>query len=136
MVLKEFILTKVADLKPAILLKTTCCTSIIQTFCLIFRNTLLKENISVVASTIPYRSFFSNTTKWLSLTIKKYIRLLIKKIARKYKKNYNKMKLRLKLKFVNKKLCLTTCYGFFYKLYKFTCRTLRQLYSSIFVFPS
>ena len=57
--------------------------------------------------------FFSNTMKWLSLTIKKYIRLLIKKIARKYKKNYNKMKLKLKLKFVNKKLCLSTCYGFF-----------------------
>ena len=36
------------------------------------------------------------------------------------------MKLRLKLKFVNNKLCLGTRYGFFYKLYKFTCRSLRQ----------
>ena len=50
---------------------------------------------------------------------KKDIRLLIKKIARKQNKNYNKMKLRLKLKFVNNKLCLGTRYGFFYKLYKF-----------------
>ena len=58
---------------------------------------------------------------------KKDIRLLIKKIARKQNKNYNKMKLRLKLKFVvNNKLCLGTRYGFFYKLYKFTCRSLRQ----------
>ena len=36
------------------------------------------------------------------------------------------MKLRLKLKFVNNKLFLGTCYAFFYKLYKFTCRSLRQ----------
>ena len=31
-----------------------------------------------------------------------------------------------KLKFVNNKLCLGTRYGFFNKLYKFTCRSLRQ----------
>ena len=34
-VLKEFILTKVAVLQPAVLLKTTSSTSIIQGFCLI-----------------------------------------------------------------------------------------------------
>ena len=56
----------------------------------------------------------------------KDIRLLIKKIARKQNKNYNKMKLRLKLKFVNNKLCLGTRYDLFYKLYKFTHRSLRQ----------
>ena len=54
---------------------------------------------------------------------KKDIRLLIKKIARKQNKNYNKIKLRLKLKFVNNKLCLGTHYSFFYK---FTCPSLRQ----------
>ena len=57
---------------------------------------------------------------------KKDIRLLIKKIARKQNKNYNKMKLRLKLKFVNNKLRLDIRYGCFYKLYKFTCQSLRQ----------
>ena len=41
-------------------------------------------------------------------------------------KNYNKMKLRLKLKFVNNNLCLGSRYGFFYKLYKLTCRSLCQ----------
>ena len=58
---------------------------------------------------------------------KKDIKLLIKKIARKQNKKYNKMKLRLKLKFVNNKLCFGTRYVFFYKLYKFTCRSLRQI---------
>ena len=52
---------------------------------------------------------------------KKDIRLLITKTARKQNRNYNKMELRLKLKFNNE-----LCYGFFYKLYKFTCRSLRQ----------
>ena len=37
MVLKGFILTKVPDLQPAVLLKTTSSTSNIQGFCLIFR---------------------------------------------------------------------------------------------------
>ena len=56
---------------------------------------------------------------------KKDIRLLIKKTARKQNRNYNKMELRLKLKF-NNELCFGIHYGFFYKLYKFTCRSLRQ----------
>ena len=75
---------------------------------------------------LSYRLYFSNTTKWLSQKMGKYIRLLIKKIAGKQNKIYNKMKLRLKLKFVNNKLCPGTRYGFFYKLYKFVCRSLRQ----------
>ena len=56
----------------------------------------------------------------------KIYKIINKKIDGKQNKNYNKMKLRLKLKFVNNKLCLGTRYGFFYKLYKFTCRSLRQ----------
>ena len=53
-------------------------------------------------------------------------KIWIKKIARKQNKNYNKMKLSLKMTFVNNKLFLGARYGFFYKLYKFTCRSLRQ----------
>ena len=54
---------------------------------------------------------------------KKDIRLLTK---RKLNKNNTQIKLRLKSKFVKYKCCLGTRCGFYYKLYKFTCRSLNQ----------
>ena len=55
---------------------------------------------------------------------KKDVRLLTKRITRKQNKNNNQIKLRLK--FVKYKRYLGTRCGFFYKLYKFTCRSLNQ----------
>ena len=94
---------KVAGLQPVLLFKTTSSTTIAEGFCLLFRNSFLKENCPVVAFVITYLiDFISQTTiKCLSLTIKKYIRLSINAITRKQNENNNKLKLRLKLKFAN-----------------------------------
>ena len=52
-------------------LKRSLQTSRVQRFFLLFRKNFFKENFSVVASVILHRFDFSNTTKWLSVSIKK-----------------------------------------------------------------
>ena len=82
--------------------------SIVQGFCLLFRNTFSKENFSMVASVILHWFYFSITMKRLSLTIEKTEDYKLKRKPKR-KKEKKKTKLRSKLKFVKCKCCLGTC---------------------------
>ena len=62
---KKFIFSKV-------LFKAASSASIVQGFCLLFTKSFFKENLSVVASVILHRFYFSNNTKWLSPTKKRH----------------------------------------------------------------